>query len=191
MTVAQLATADDVVEFLGRSLTSSEARRVEPILDKASELFRKESGQRFTAGTSQNRLRVRGGTDVFLPQRPVVSVESVTDDGGEPVAYTVRGQMIRLAESSALSYVLVDYTHGAKVPDLVRLAVAEIGAVVLRVDEQALGGASQTQETTGPFSRQSSYASWAIGGATRLSPEDVALARSFRNPWRQIVSMGA
>jgi hypothetical protein len=191
MTVVQLATADDVVEFLGRALTSAEAVRVEPILNKASELFRKEAGQRFTSGTSANRLRVRSGTDVFLPQRPVVSVESVTDDDGEDVEYAVRGQIVRLSARSALPFVLVEYTHGGSVPDLVRLAVAEIGAVVIRVDSEALGGKSQTQETTGPFSRQSSYASWAIGGATRLSPDDVELARSFRNPWRQIVSMGA
>jgi hypothetical protein len=191
MAVDQLASATDVATVLGRDLTAEETARVEPILDKASELFRRESGQQFTAGTSDNRLRVRHGSDVFLPQRPVVSVESVTDDDGNDVAYTSRGQVVRLTSVSTLSYVLVEYTHGGDVPDLVRLAVAEIAAVVLRVDSEALAGKSQTQETTGPFSRQSSYASWAIGGATRLSPEDVALARSFRNPWRQIVSMGA
>jgi hypothetical protein len=191
MAVVQLATADDVVEFLGRDLTSAEETRVEPILNKASELFRRESGQTFTSGTSENRLRVRGGTEVYLPQRPVVSVESVTDDDGEALEYTVRGQVVRLSARTALPFVLVEYTHGGAVPDVVRVAVAEIAAVVLRIDSSALSGLSQVQETTGPFSRQASYASWAIGGATRLSPEDVQLARSFRNPWRQIASMGA
>jgi hypothetical protein len=190
MAVVQLATADDVVEFLGRALTSAEVTRVEPILDKASELFRKESGQQFTSGTSENRLRVRGGTTVYLPQRPVVSVEALTDDDGVDVEYTRYKQEVTL-DSAGPGWVRVEYTHGGAVPDLVRLAVAEIGAVVLRIDSQALAGASQTQETTGPFSRQSSYASWAIGGAARLSPDDVQLARSFRNPWQQVVSMGA
>lgn len=189
MAVVQLATVDDVVEFLGRDLTSEEAVRVEPILDKASELFRRESGQQFTAGTSDVRLRVRSGDTVYLPQRPVESVESVTTEDGVDVAYTFRGQAVKVFTPD--QWVLVEYTHGGEVPDVVRLAVAEIGAVVLRIDAQALGGVSQTQETVGPFSRQSSYAAWAIGGATRLSPDDVALARSFRNPWRQIVSMGA
>jgi hypothetical protein len=189
MAVVQLASAADVAEVLGRALTSEETVRVEPILDKASELFRRESGQQFTAGSSDVRLRVRSGDTVYLPQNPVTAVTSVTDEDGVDVEFTYRDQAVTVQTS--VLWVLVEYTHGADVPDLVRLAVAEIGAVVLRVDSEALAGKSQTQETTGPFSRQSSYASWAIGGATRLSPEDVALARSFRNPWRQIVSMGA
>lgn len=190
MAVTQLASAEDVEEVLGRSLTSTEQIRVEPILNKASELFRRESGQTFTDGTSEVRLRVRGGDTVYLPQRPVVSVESVVDDDGETVEYTYRGQTLTLTQTGPL-WVVVEYTHGGDVPDLVKLAVAEIGAVVLRIDSLALTGVTQTQETTGPFSRQSSYAAWAIGGATRLSPEDVALARSFRNPWRSVVSTGA
>lgn len=190
MTVVQLASADDVAEVLGRALTSEEATRIEPILNKASDLFRKESGQQFTAGTSENRLRVRGDRTVFLPQRPVVSVESLTDDDGVDLEYTRYKQEVTL-DSVGPCWVRVEYTHGGSVPDLVKDAVAEIGAVVLRIGEAALSGASQSQETVGPFTRQASYASWALGGATRLSPEDVALARSFRNPWRQIVSMGA
>jgi hypothetical protein len=189
MAVVQLATAADVAESLGRDLTSEEAVRVEPILDKASELFRRESGQQFTAGSSDVRLRVRSGDTVYLPQRPVVSIESVTTEDGADVVFTNRDQAVTV--TTADQWVLVEYTHGGDVPDLVRLAVAEIGAVVLRIDAQALTGVSQAGETTGPFSRQFSYASWAIGGATRLSPDDVKLARSFRNPWRQIVSMGA
>jgi hypothetical protein len=113
----------------------------------------------------------------------------VTDEDGVDVEFTYRDQAVTVQTS--VLWVLVEYTHGGDVPDLVRLAVAEIGAVVLRIDAQALTGVSQAGETTGPFSRQFSYASWAIGGATRLSPDDVKLARSFRNPWRQIVSMGA
>lgn len=190
MTVVQLASADDVVEVLGRALTSEEARRVEPILDKASELFRRESGQQFTPGTSECRLRVRDGDTAYLPQNPVVSVESVTDDDGNDVEYRRFKQAVTL-DCACHLWVRVEYTHGGDVPDLVRLAVAEIGAVVLRIDEAALGGASQSQETVGPFSRQASYAAWALGGATRLSADDITLARSYRNPWRQIVSMGA
>lgn len=189
MAVVQLATAADVAEFLGRDLTSEETTRVEPILDKASELFRRESGQLFTSGTSDVRLRVRSGDTVYLPQRPVVSIESLTDEDGNDVTHTNRDQTVTV-DTSAL-WVLVEYTHGGEVPDLVRLAVAEIGAVVLRIDAAAQAGRTQSQETVGPFSRQASYAAWAIGGATRLSPDDVALARSFRNPWRQIISLGS
>jgi hypothetical protein len=190
MAVVQLASASDVAEVLGRALTSEEIVRVEPILDKASELFRRESGQQFTAGESENRLRVRDGDTVYLPQNPVVSVEVLTDDDGNDLTYTRYKQAVTL-DSAGPSWVRVEYTHGGDVPDLVRLAVAEIGAVVLRIDSDAQAGKTQVGETTGPFSQQASYAAWALGGATRLSPEDTALARSFRNPWRQIVSMGA
>lgn len=191
MAVVALADVADVEAVLGRPLTADEAARVQPILDKASELFRLESGQQFTPGTSENRLRVRGATDVFLPQRPVDSVESVTDDHGEPLTFTFREQIVRLEHRSHLTFVLVAYTHGGAVPDVIRLAVAEIGAVVLRIDQQAMSGASQFQETVGPFTRQASYAPWAIGGATRLSPDDIQLARSFRNPWRALVTLGS
>jgi len=189
MAVDQLASSVDVAAVLGRDLTAEEAARADAILDKASELFRSVSGQQFTAGDSAVRLRVRGGDTVFLPQRPVVSVEAVTDDDEVDVEYTRFKQSLTL-EGSSVSWVRVEYTHGGDVPDAVRLAVAEIGAVVLRVDESALGGASQVQETVGPFSKQASYAAWAQGGATRLAPDDERLARSFRNPWGQLVTVG-
>lgn len=191
MTVEPLASVEDVVEFLGRDLTSSEETRVVPILEKASELFRRESGQAFSLGESESRLRVRAGGVVLLPQRPVVGVLSVVDDDGSDVAYTWRRQRVTLTSPGWTQWVTVTYSHGGEVPPLVRLAVAEIGAVVLRVDAAAVSGQTQSQETVGPFTRQASYAAWAVGGATRLAPDDVALARSFRNPWRQIVSMGA
>lgn len=190
MAVVQLASDADVEAVLGRDLTSDEAARAGAILDKASELFRKESGQQFTAGTSEIRLRVRDEDTVLLPQRPVVSVESVTDDDGNALEFSLFKQAVTL-EDRTVRWVRVEYTHGGVVPDAVRLAVAEIAAVVLRIDSSAQAGMSQVQETTGPFSRQASYASWALGGATRLAPDDIALARSYRNPWRQIVSMGA
>ena len=190
MAVVQLATEEDVVAVLGRDLTDDELARVNAILDKASELFRAESGQVFTGGTSEVRLRVRDVDTVLLPQRPVISVDTITDDDGNDLEFTLYKQAVTL-EDTSVRWVRVEYTHGGDVPDAVRLAVAEIAAVVLRIDSSAQAGMSQVQETTGPFSRQASYASWALGGATRLAPDDIAIARSFRNPWRQIVSMGA
>lgn len=191
MAVVQLASVTDVESVMGRDLTSDEAARVESVLNKASELFRRESGQQFTAGTSENRLRVRGGDQVFLPQRPVVSVDSVTDDSGDVLEFTSRGQVVTLTSPKGVSWVVVEYTHGGDVPDVVREAVADIAAVVLRIDASAASGATQASETTGPFTRQATYATWAVGGSTRLSPDDVALARSFRNPWRQMVTLGS
>jgi len=183
MTVTQLAASADVVAALGRALTTSEAARVGAILDKASELFRRRSGQQFTAETTTVRLKVNGGR-VYLPQRPVTTVTSVVDDDAAPVAYTRAGQWLTIDADStscnSYSFVTVTYAHGGAVPDLVRLAIADIARQVLMIDPNAQTGVTQHAQTKGPFTESFSYASWAVGGMTRLSPEDLALADSFR-----------
>lgn len=181
MAVVQLASSADVVEALGRALTSDEQARVGAILDKASELFRNRSGQQFTAGTSLVRLKVTADY-VDLPQRPVVSVESVTQDvaGGATISHDLFQSRLTLHGVHAGTMVRVAYTHGGEVPDLVRLTIADVARKVLLIDPNAVTGRSQFSETTGPFTEQSVYATWAQGGETRLSPEDNAIADSFR-----------
>lgn len=173
-----LAELRDVESALGRTLTESEAARVEPIIAKASALFRAESGQLFTPGESDVRLKVNGG-DVYLRQGPVADVIAVTDDDGAEVPFTLHGRWVRVPRASH-EFVRVLYTHGGEVPDLVRLTVAEVAARALRIDPRAVAGASQGSETVGPASRSVTFAAWAQGGQTLLSPEDKAVARSFR-----------
>lgn len=181
MAVVQLASEADVVAALGRGLTNSEAARVGAILDKASELFRHRSGQQFTAGSSLVRLKVTANY-VDLPQRPVVAVQSVTQDvaGGLALSYDLFQSRLTLDGVRAGAMVRVAYTHGGDVPDLVRLTIADVARKVLLIDPNAVTGVSQRSETTGPFTEQSTYATWAQGGETRLSPEDNAIADSFR-----------
>lgn len=178
MAVVQLASVVDVKAAFGRDLTPDESARVGAVLDKASELFRLESGQQFTPGSSLSRVKVNGGR-VFLRQAPVVSVESVKDDHGNEVAFTRFKQWVTVPKRSH-EFVVVEYTHGGDVPDLVRLTVADVARQVLSIDPTAVSGVSQYGQTTGPFSDQYTYATWAQGGATRLSPEDAAVARKFR-----------
>jgi hypothetical protein len=173
-----LAMAADVAEVLGRDLTSSEAIKVEPILDKASALFRRRAGQEFTEGQSEVRLKVNGGK-VYLPQYPVTDVVSVTDDDGEGVDYEQVGQWLDVGLGSD-KFVTVVYTHGGEVPDLVRLTVAEVAKRVLLVPESAQTGVTQHSETAGAFTQSDSYATWAQGGQTMLAPDDLAIADSFR-----------
>ncbi len=173
-----LAAVDDVKAALGRDLTTSEANRVPDILLKASELFRRAAGQTFTAGTSDVRLLVVGG-DVYLPERPVTSVASVVDDNGAAVTYTRRGQIITTSLGSG-RFVVVVYSHGGTVPDLVRTTVADITRKVLTIPEQAATGIARTTETKGPFSTTVEYATWAQGGQTMLAPDDYMIARSYR-----------
>src|SRR5690554_1298715 len=127
MAVVQLASSEDVVDALGRDLTDSEELKVGAILDKASELFRNRSGQQFTPGTSSVRLRVVADK-VTLPQRPVVSVESVVEDvaGGAAVPFDLFQSALTLDYPRGGDFVRVAYTHGGDVPDLVRLTIAEI-----------------------------------------------------------------
>lgn len=178
MAVTQLASKEDVEAALGRDLTSEEDARVGAILDKLSELFRRESGQQFTPGTSTVRLKVNGGR-VYLPQRPVTEVTSVKDDAGADVAHDRHDQWLTVPMVSH-EFVTVTYSHGGTVPDVVRTSVADAARQVLMIAPAAVGGVTQRGTTTGPFSGQESYATWAQGGSARLSPDDVALARSFR-----------
>lgn len=178
MAVVQLAAQVDVEAALGRNLTPDEEARAGAILDKASELFRLASGQQFDAGRSEVRVKVNGGK-AFLRQTPVTDVLSVTDDAGNDVPFTVFKRWVTVPKISH-EFVIVDYEHGGEVPDLVRLTIADVARQVLAIDPVASTGVSQFSETTGPFTDQLTYASWAQGGATRLSPEDQAVARSFR-----------
>lgn len=178
MTVVQLASEADVKAAFGRDLTPDERARVGAILDKVSELFRLESGQRFTAGSSLSRVKVNGGR-AFLRQAPVVTVVSVKDDDGRDVPFTLFKQWLTVPRLSH-EFVVVEYEHGGVVPDLVRLTVADVARQVLSIDPTASTGVAQYGQTTGPFSDQFTYAAWAQGGSTRLAPDDLAVARSFR-----------
>lgn len=178
MAVVQLASVTDVEDALGRDLTAEELKRVESILDKASELFRVEARQQFTAGRSEVRVKVNGGR-VFLRERPVTEIHTVTDERGGKVAFTQFKQWLDVPLRSH-QFVIVDYEHGGEVPDLVRLTIADVARQVLMIDPNASAGVTQYSETTGPFTDQFTYATWAQGGATRLAPDDLAVARKFR-----------
>lgn len=178
MAVVPLASKLDVVAALGRPLTSEEDGKVDAILDKASELFRKRSGQQFTAGISTDRVKVTANW-VELVQRPVVAIVSVVDDDGRPIEFEQLESRLFLPYCAG-RFVRVTYTHGGEVPDLVRLTIADIARKVLSIDPKAVSGVTQRGETTGPFSEQYTYATWAQGGQTMLAPDDATIAASFR-----------
>lgn len=178
MAVTQIASLDDVEAVMGRTLTSAETPLADFALDKASEMFRREAKQRFTSGSSTVRLKINGGR-VRLTQYPVVTVSTVVNDDAEAVTYTRVGQWLNVSLSSG-QYVTVTYSHGGDAPDLVRLAIAEVAARHVLLDDQARKGVSQFAHTEGPFTESGTFAAWAVGGQVTLSPEDKALARSFR-----------
>ena len=181
MAVVQLATSADVVAALGRALTSEETAKVGAILDKASELFRRRSGQQFTAGTSTSRIRNRSGI-VSLPQRPVTAVSAVVADDGTAVSYDWDAGRFQFTVESTEKYVTVTYAHGGTVPDLVRLTIAEIAKKILTISPAAAAGLTSSMEVSGPFTDQESYATWAQGAQTMLAPADDAIALTYRIP---------
>lgn len=193
-----LASVDDVA--LGRELTQDEENRAERLLAQVSARFRRLAGQDFTLGESTVRRQVIDRV-VWLPQAPVVSVRSVIDDTGNTYQWervAPAGQEIRLQVGGEIAlhngavieppwgsrpptFVTVGYEHGyTEIPDDVRGAI--LGAVerALAVDADAASGVTQITDTRGPFSRTRQFASWATGGQALLSPDDVAVAQSYR-----------
>lgn len=175
--MTDLAGISDVRAALGRDLTPEETLKAAPILTKASELFRLGSGQQFTPGASEVRLLAHGGR-VYLRQRPVTAVESVTDDHGAPVAFSRLGQWLTIRGGHRA--VVVKYQHGGAVPDLARTTVAEVCKKVLSISKRAQQGLTQWSTTDGPFTDQETYATWAQGGQTMLAPDDLVIAESFK-----------
>lgn len=188
-----LATIADVEGFVGRPLTPEETVKANAIIAKASALFRLEAGQTFTREKTTVRRKVNGG-EVLLPMSPVVNVESVTDDWNREVKFRRTGQVLHVPMTSS-DFVSVTYEHGADdVPELVRTTVAEIVKKVLTISPKAAAGLTQWGQTAGPLSEQQTYATWAQGGQTMLSPDDAAIARRFRvrglNVWVQNAPAG-
>lgn len=180
-TMVRLASVTDVVGAIGRTLTSDETAKAGAILDKASELFRVASGQQFTEGTSVVRLRVTANF-VVLPQRPVVSVDGVTEDSnaGADIPFELFKSRLTLSGVRAGQMVRASYTHGGNVPEIIRLTIAELCKKVLTISPKAAAGITSAMEVTGPFTDQEAYATWAVGGQTMLAPSDLEVAHSFR-----------
>lgn len=174
-----LASIDDVEALLGHDLTQSEITQAEALLNQASGLFRRTAHRSFTAGEGTFRLKVNGG-EVRLPESPVVRVDSVKDDEGNDVTYTLFDATITTSLQSH-RFVRVTYAYGAtEVPALVVTTVAGMVARVMNVDPRARAGLAQVQETAGPYSAGGTFAGWAVGAQLLLSPADAEVAKMFR-----------
>lgn len=186
-----LASSADVQAILGRELSEEEYARVDSILNKLSELFRKESGQLFTPGESTVRRKVNG-QEVFLPQRPVVDVSKVVDSRGRAVPFSLFGQWLSVPHLASHELVVVTYRHGSNdVPSLVVETIADAARQVLQVSPEAVSGITQVSQAGSNYTASATYASWAQGGSARLSPEDLKIARSFRARYGNVWVGGA
>lgn len=187
-----LATADDVEARLGRSLTTAEEERVDALLADASASIRSYTGQQFTQATTTDRFRVRRGS-VTLPQRPVASIDSVTDvrtstsvyhrwDGIDRIVFSVSAldefewEPFRVGNGPPV--VEIEYTHGYEtIPD-------EIIGVVCSVVTRSLGrrpeDSAVSQESIAGYSYSIGSAG-AAGGFGLLPDERAVLDRYKRS----------
>lgn len=177
---APLVDIEDVEAALGRTLSDEEKPRALFVADKLSEDFRKRARQTFAVETYVHRLKVDGGGRVFPTRAPLVEVLAVFTDEGAPVTYEKRHGYIYV-RAWCSDFVVVTYTAGlTEVPAAVRLQVADSVRRILLIPDAAAQGATQATETTGPFTQSRQYATWAVGGQVLLSPDDKALADSYR-----------
>lgn len=175
-----LVDLEDIEAALGRTLSDEEKPRALFVADKLSEAFRRRARQTFTVETYVNRLKVDAGGRVFPTRAPLVEVLAVFTDEGAPVRYAQRHGYIYVYPWSG-DFVVVTYTAGMPaVPAAVRLQLADSARRVLSIPDAAAQGATQATDTTGPFTQSRQYAAWAVGGQALLSPDDQALADSYR-----------
>lgn len=177
---APLVDIEDIEAALGRTLSDEEKPRALFVADKLSAAFRQRARQTFAVETYVHRLKVDGGGRVFPTRAPLVEVLAVFTDEGAPVAYEKRHGHI-FVQAWCSDFVVVTYTAGlTEVPVAVRLQLADSARRIMSIDDAAAHGATQATETTGPFTQTRQYATWAVGGQALLSPDDQALADSYR-----------
>mgnify|MGYP003084117027 FL=1 len=177
---APLVDLEDIEAALGRTLSDEEKPRALFVADKLSAAFRQRARQSFTVETYVHRLKVDGGGRVFPTRAPLVEVLAVFTDEGAPVAYEKRHGHI-FVRAWCSDFVVVTYTAGlTRVPAAVRLQLADSARRIMSIDAAAAHGATQATDTTGPFTQTRQYATWAVGGQALLSPDDQALADSYR-----------
>ena len=171
-----LATIADVEARLGRSLTATETSKATAWLADASALFVNVAVQKFEVGDSTVRLFPRDGI-VRLVQRPVITIDSVTDIDGVEIDYTYDGHQ-SIYDLGTYSPVIVSYEHGsATIPDDVVATIAGMVVRTLQIPSDAAAGIQQ--QSVGPFSQ--SYASWAVGAQVKMSPAEMEIAKSYRD----------
>ncbi|MCX8559776.1 hypothetical protein OS122_02535 [Mycolicibacterium mucogenicum] len=191
-----LASAADVASELGLTdasgLTPAQTARIPGLLTRVSWKFRRAADRQFTPGNYTQRLQVVAGR-VRLPEDPVTSVESVVDDAGNTVIYTLHDRWLDVSrhhtydtsfmchertETDSGWFVTASYT-GGEVPDEVTVTVAQIVARLLGIDPTAATGVRSVDQSMGPFAERKQFFDWAAE-TVAFTDEEQAFAESFR-----------
>ena len=129
--MAAFATHQDLAARLGVTLTAEEQARASNLIEMATGLIQAETGQTISY-VENDTLTVRGTREgsYLLPQRPVVSVASVTIDGVAAAADTwwLEDEVLvrRGGFGSGRRPLVIVYSHGYEpVPDAIRAVCLE------------------------------------------------------------------
>jgi hypothetical protein len=191
-----LAGPDDLSAQLPAPLNADQLPAAATALANASTAVRAYTRRKFTLDSYTTRLRAKGHW-ILLPQRPVVSVESLSVmvwgnltptvgwvwDGLDRIWVGGIGTVINLPEEiiQAIEFGVtvaeVSYTAGYQlVPDDVVAVTAGLAARAMSIP----AGGVVSSQTAGPFSQ--TVAGWAQGGPLALSDADKVILRQYKRP---------
>lgn len=156
-----LAGTEDLEARLGRTLTDDEAARAETVLADVSNSVVLYTGQKFTRDDYTLRARVRRSF-VRLPQRPVHSVDTVTDRFANTVTFTWDGLdrvYVDCNRDGCAPIQVVDITYDAGPDEVPEVIVGVVCSIALRtlgmdptegaVTREAIDGYSYSIGSTG------------------------------------------
>jgi len=186
-----LATLEDLEQLLGSSVDAS---RAETLLAHASAAVRSYTGQHFTRETTTVTVRVPKSRWLRLAQRPVWTVDAVTDTNDNPLTFTFDGlDRVRIPANvpsefsfepwlSPVRTAKVTYDHGYdQTPGDIIAVVCQVAgrAYGVKADDTALN-----QETLGSYNYSTGNA--AASGATGLLLPERQILDRYRGTARTI-----
>ena len=171
-----LASVADAADF-GLTVTEAAIRR-------ASARIRGHVRQQITAGTSTTVLPA---SERVLPERPVQSVESVTDADGNAVTYTLESARIVTESAGRLT---VTYSHGFYVlPDELVELVCTVAARLGGMPAELVAGV-QSGGSAGPFSAPT-YGWDSYKAASGLTEGEKAVLRRYWPKVPRTITLGS
>lgn len=181
-----LATIDQLNDRMVSAATDTD--RATAILADVSAAVRAHTGQTITRATTTDTLRVIHGR-ITLPQRPVVSVGSVTDISGNALAYDWDGlqridvpsgaqsERAFLWGSDTKTTAVVTYTHGFEAGDELDAIAGVVAQIAARAYGTPAESVGKSQEAIGSYSY--SFGGAAASGAYGITTSERAVLRKL------------
>lgn len=189
-----LADTQDLADRLETAFTGLQEARAAAIIRDASALVRNYTRQQFTIGTDTVNLESTVEQWLYLPQRPVVEVLSVSAGGAllTPVLYTVQNDALFRRDgwnqrfygaTSAWNLpntIQVEYTHGYETNDV----PDDIVAIVCKLAQFTWVNPGMLRQ----FTEGNMSATLAIEsvGQGCLDEDDMRVLRFYRRPLRSV-----